>query len=437
MRRFLTTIAAAAFAACLSLSGCATNPVTGKSQVVLMSEQQELEMGKAYYPVTTQLSEGELPHREVQNLVTRVGMKMARASERPNQPWEFNVVVSNEPNAYALPGGKLSITRGLISKMESEDQLASVLGHEIGHVTARHSVVSASRNQLLGLVLGVGGAVLQTQGVPGAGAIELAGQVGAALLTTKYSRDQERQADELGFKYMTAAGYNPRAFVETMQILAAAAQREPSKFENLFASHPMTSERIATAEARLASPAAADSRSRAPQTSEFLRAVSPLKEEAPAFALADEAKELSRNRRTREAAERLERAVSMVPNSPILNALWGDTLYDLGDYGRSEQVSDRANSLNPQLFYGRLVNGAANWRLRDLRESIEQLRAAERLVPDTYLVAYFAGRVLEDSGDRRAAAEQFAKVAQATQGQGEYGAYAVGRLREWGYLTSQ
>jgi predicted Zn-dependent protease len=432
MRRFPATIAAA-FAASLALSGCATNPVTGKSQVVLMSEQQELEMGKAYYPITTQLSEGELPHREVQNLVTRVGMKMARASERPNLPWEFNVVDSNEPNAYALPGGKLSITRGLISKMESEDQLASVLGHEIGHVTARHSVVSASRSQLLGLLLGVGGAVLQTQGVPGAGAIELAGQVGAALLTTKYSRDQERQADELGYKYMTAAGYNPRAFVETFQILAAAAQREPSKFENLFASHPMTSERIATAEQRLANdPSIAD---RPTQTSEFLRAVRPLKEEAPAFALADEAKELARNRRPREAAERLERAVSMVPNSPILNALWGDTLFDLGDYPRSEQVSDRSNSLNPQLFYGRLVNGAANWRLRDHREAIDQLRAAERLVPDTYLVAYFAGRTLEDAGDRRAAAEQYAKVAQATQGQGEYGAYAVGRLREWGYLT--
>lgn len=433
MRRFPKTLAAAAFATLLALSGCATNPVTGKSQVVLMSEQQELELGKQYYPITTQLSEGETPHRDVQSLVTRVGMRMARSSERPELPWEFNVVDSNEPNAYALPGGKLSITRGLISKMESEDQLASVLGHEIGHVTARHSVVSASRSQLLGLLLGVGGAVLQTQGVPGAGAIELAGQVGAALLTTKYSRDQERQADELGYKYMTAAGYNPRAFVETFQILSAAAQREPSKFETLFASHPMTSERIATAEQRLANdPSVAN---RPAQTAEFRRAVGPLKEEAPAFALADEARELARNRRTREAADRFERAVSMVPNSPILNALWGDTLFDLGDFGRSEQVSDRANSLNAQLFYGRLVNGAANWRLRDHREAIEQLRAAERLVPDTYLVAYFAGRVLEDAGDRRAAAEQYAKVAQATQGQGEYGQYAVGRLREWGYLT--
>ena len=435
MRRFPATLAAATLALLVGISACATNPVTGKKQVVLMSEQQELEMGKAYYPITTQLSEGPTPHRDVQSLVNRVGMRMARASERPNLPWEFNVVDSNEPNAYALPGGKLSITRGLISKMETEDQLASVLGHEIGHVTARHSVVSASRSQLLGLLLGVGSAVLQTQGVPGAGAIELAGQVGAALLTTKYSRDQERQADELGYKYMTAAGYNPRAFVETFRILAAAAEREPSKFENLFASHPMTSERIATAEQRLASdPSLAN---RPPQTSEFVRAVRPLKEEAPAFALADEAKELARNRRTREAADRFERAVSMVPGSPILNALWGDTLFDLGDFGRSEQVSDRANSLNPELFYGRLVNGAASWRLRDLRESIEQLRVAERLVPDTYIVAYFAGRVLEDAGDRRAAAEQYAKVAQATQGQGEYGQYAVGRLREWGYLTSQ
>ena len=435
MRRFPKTLAAAAFAALLALSGCATNPVTGKSQVVLISEQQELEMGKQYYPITTQLSEGETPHRDVQTLVTRVGMRMARSSERPDLPWEFNVVDSNEPNAYALPGGKLSITRGLISKMESEDQLASVLGHEIGHVTARHSVVSASRSQLLGLLLGVGGAVLQTQGVPGAGAIELAGQVGAALLTTKYSRDQERQADELGMKYMTAAGYNPRAFVETMQILAAAARREPSKFETLFASHPMTSERIATAEQRIASGYAAEAQNRAPQTAEFRRALAPLKEEAPAFALADEARELARTRRTREAADRFDLAVAMVQNSPILNALWGDTLYDLGDFGRSEQVSDRANSLNPQLFYGRLVNGAASWRLRDYREAIEQLRADERLVPNTYLVAYFAGRALEDLGDRRAAAEQYAKVVQATQGQGEYGQYAVMRLREWGYLT--
>jgi predicted Zn-dependent protease len=435
MMRFSATLAATVIAALFAFSACSTNPVTGKSQVVLVSEQQEVELGKQYFPIATQLSEGETPHREVQELVTRVGMKMARTSERPNLPWEFSVVDSNQPNAYALPGGKISVTRGMVSKMESEDQLASVVGHEIGHVTAKHAVVSESRNQLLGAVLGVGGAVLQGTGTPGAGAIQLAGQIGATLLVQKYSRDQERQADELGMKYMTAAGYNPRAFVETMQILAAGAKSEPSKFETLLASHPITSERVATAEQRLASGYGSEAQRRAPQTEQFRRAVAPLKEEAPAFALADEAKELARNRRTREAAERLERAVSMVPRSPILNALWGDPLYDLGDYRRSEEVSDRANSLNPELFYGRLVNGAANWRLRNNAKSMEQLRAAERLVPGTVLVAYFAGRNFEDMGDRRAAAEQYAKVAQATQGQGEFGQYAVGRLREWGYAS--
>lgn len=421
-------------AAAFAVAACATNPVTGKSQVVLMSEQQEIAAGQQYYPMTTQMSEGETPHREVQELVTRVGMKMARNSERPNLPWEFNVVDSNEPNAYALPGGKLSITRGLISKMESEDQLASVIGHEIGHVTARHAVVQASRQQVLGALLGVGGAVLEGTGTPGAGAISMAGQVGATLLVQKYSRDQERQADELGMKYMTAAGYNPRAMVETFEILQAASKQEPSKFETLLASHPVTSERIATSQQRLAS-GYTEAQTRPLNTSDFRRAVAPIREEAPAFALADEAREFARNRRTREAEERLARAASMVPNSPILNALWSDVLYDLGDPRRSEEVSDRANSLNPQLYYGRLVNGAANWRLRDLREAMNQLTIAERLVPDTLLVAYFAGRVLEDSGDRQGAARQYAKVAQATQGQGEYGAYAVTRLREWGLIS--
>jgi predicted Zn-dependent protease len=248
--------------------GCSTNPVTGKSELVLMSEQEEVAAGKQFYPITTQLSEGETPQRDVQSLVSRVGRKMAESSERPGLPWEFNVVDSNEPNAYALPGGKLSITRGLISKMESEDQLASVLGHEIGHVTARHAVVSATRQQLLGAALGVGGVVLQSRGTPGAGAIALAGQIGATLLVQKYSRDQERQADELGMKYMTAAGYNPRAFVETMQILQAAASQQPSKFESLFASHPVTSERIATAQNRLSS-GYTEAQTRRSRTEEF------------------------------------------------------------------------------------------------------------------------------------------------------------------------
>ncbi len=408
---------------------CATNPVTGKSELVLISENEEIAQGIESYPVATQMSEGETPHAEIRRLVQEVGQKMARNCERPSLPWAFNVVDSNDPNAYALPAGKISITRGLLTKLESEDQLAAVLGHEIGHVTARHSVVAQSRGALLGLVLGVGGVVLDARETAGAGGILLAGHLGAALLTTKYSRDQERQADELGMRYMTAAGYNPRAFVETMQVLQAAAQQEPSKFEALFSSHPLTAERIATARQRLAS-GYTEVQTRKISTAAFARAVAPLKSEAPAFALAEEGRALARKSETALAAQKFEQAVKAVPGSPILNALWADALYDLRDFERSQEIASRA----PGLFYGRLVGGAANWQLRRFRESLGELDAAERLVPGTVLVAYFRGRDYEDLGDRQAAAEQYGKVAQATQGRGEYGVYAALRLREWGYL---
>ncbi len=415
-----------------ALAACQENPVTGKKQLVLISQEQEVEQGNQIYPVATQLSHGETPHPETQSFVQRVGGGLARMSERPDLPWQFNVVDHNDPNAYSLPGGKVSFTRGLLSRLASEDQVAAVLGHEIGHVAARHAVAAASRQALIGLVLNVSGSVLQGRRNQGPGAILMAERAGAALLLTKYSRDQERQADELGMKYMASAGYNPKAFLEVMQILERAQEREPSRVEVLFASHPLTSERIATAQQRLAS-GYSEEQKRAVRVADFEPAIAPIRAEAPAFGFADEARKLVERDDTAAAAQRLERAVAMVPESPILNALWSDSLYDLDQYRESEQISARA----PNLYYGRLVNGAANWRLKNDREALASLEVAEKLVPGTALVAYFRGRAEEDLGDRDAAAADYVKVAKATQGQGPYGEYAVTRLREWGYLKQE
>jgi predicted Zn-dependent protease len=419
------------FSVAAALAGCQENPVTGKKQLVLISQEQEIEQGNQIYPVATQLSHGETPHRETQSFVETVGGGLARSSERPDLPWQFNVVDHNDPNAYSLPGGKVSFTRGLFSRLSSEDQVAAVLGHEIGHVAARHAVSAASRQALIGLVISVSGSVLQGRRNQGPGAILMAERAGAALLLTKYSRDQERQADELGMKYMAKAGYNPKAFVEVMQILERAQEREPSRLEALLASHPLTTERIATAEQRLAS-GFVEEQKRDMRAADFDRAAAPIRAEMPAFVLADEARKLVEKQETAAAVQRLEHAVAMVPESPILNALWSDSLYDLGQYARSEQISARA----PNLYYGRLVNGAANWRLKNDREALASLELAEKLVPGTVLVAYFRGRVEEDLGDRDAAAADYVKVAKATQGQGPYGQYALTRLQEWGYVQS-
>ena len=195
--------------------GCAVNPATGARQLSLVSESQEIAMGREYDPqVVSQM--GLYPDSALQRYVSNLGMQMARASERPNLPWSFRVLDDPLVNAFAVPGGFIYITRGILAHMDSEAELAGILGHEIGHVTARHSVNQMSRQQLAQLGLGVGMILrpeLQQFG-------DLAG-AGLGLLFLKYGRDDEYESDDLGVRYMRQAGYNPRELASVFRTLAA------------------------------------------------------------------------------------------------------------------------------------------------------------------------------------------------------------------------
>ena len=185
---------------------CATNPVTGKRQLALVSEAQEIEMGRQAAQQVAQTL-GFIEDDGLQALVQRVGTRLAADSERPSLPWEFHVVDDPTPNAFALPGGFIYVTRGMVTLMTSEAQLASVLGHEVGHVTARHSVAQISQQQLAQIGLGLGSifspAVQQLSSALGAG---------LQLLFLRHGRDDERQADELGFRYIRTHGYDVQEF---------------------------------------------------------------------------------------------------------------------------------------------------------------------------------------------------------------------------------
>ena len=176
-------------------------------------------MGREYDPqVVSQM--GLYPDSALQQYVSSLGMEMARASERPNLPWSFRVLDDPLVNAFAVPGGFIYITRGILAHMDSEAELAGILGHEIGHVTARHSVNQMSRQQLAQLGLGVGMILrpeLQQFG-------DLAG-AGLGLLFLKYGRDDEYESDDLGVRYMRRAGYNPRELASVFRTLAALSPR--------------------------------------------------------------------------------------------------------------------------------------------------------------------------------------------------------------------
>ncbi len=241
---------AAALALTLALANCATNPVTGNQNFVMVSESQEIKIGRAEDPKVRQ-EYGVYGNAALQQYVSETGQKLARASHRPGLEYHFTVVDSPEVNAFALPGGYIYITRGILSFLNSEAELAAVLGHELGHVTARHSVqqISASTAAQVGAsILQI--FVPQAGGALGDTAINL---LGGALLSG-YGREHELEADRLGAEYLARTGYDPQAMVKVVGVLknqelfdaevAKSEGREPRAYHAVFASHPDNDTRL-------------------------------------------------------------------------------------------------------------------------------------------------------------------------------------------------
>src|SRR5215203_4845517 len=231
---------AGCLAALLVLASCSTNPATGKSQVALISEQQEIAMGKE---ADTQIQQqlGLYPDQELQAYVNRIGQKLAAASERPNLPWTFRVVDDPVVNAFALPGGFIYVTRGLLTHLTSEAELASVIGHEIGHVTGRHSVEQMSKAQLA-QVGQIAGMVLRPELAQQFGNLA---QQGLGLLFLKYGRDDEREADDLGLRYMAREQYDPREMAGVFEVLKRVSEAEGAgRIPGWMSTHPTPENRI-------------------------------------------------------------------------------------------------------------------------------------------------------------------------------------------------
>jgi predicted Zn-dependent protease len=227
-------------------SGCARNPVTGQLQLALVPESQEIQMGQeASQQVIATM--GLVEDQALQDYVRELGNRMAADSERPHLPWSFGVVDDPTPNAFALPGGPIFLTRGMMNLMSSEAQLASVLGHEIAHVTARHHVTRISRAQLAQIGLGVGGILFPNLAALG----DLAG-LGLQLVFLSHSRDAERQADDLGFDYTLAQGWDVREMSDVFVTLQRLGDAQRSAIPSWLMTHPSPGDRVAAVEQRLA-----------------------------------------------------------------------------------------------------------------------------------------------------------------------------------------
>jgi predicted Zn-dependent protease len=231
----------------LALGGCATNPVTGGKDVVTISEAQEIEIGRKAHPQILQ-QYGRYEDEALQQYVNTIGQRIAVKSHRPKLQYTFTVLDSDEVNAFALPGGYVYITRGIMAYLNSEAELTAVLGHEVGHVTARHAV----RQQTGATAAGVGATLVGI--LTGSGDLANVANMAGQALISGYGRDMELEADQLGAEYLSRVGYEPEAMIDVVRLLknqemlevqmARQENRQPRVYHGVFSSHPDNDTRL-------------------------------------------------------------------------------------------------------------------------------------------------------------------------------------------------
>jgi beta-barrel assembly-enhancing protease len=213
--------------------GCGSMPI-------LISTEQEIALGVEAAPQFEEQLGGRVPNERLQTYVQSVGQTVAKESGR-DVPYDFVLVNEEVPNALALPGGKIFLTAGLMKLMENEQQLAAVLGHETAHVARRHNVRMIQNQMGVSVLASLAGKAGGEYG----GAAEAGTKIAGAMSNLSYSREYEFEADQYGAEYIQAAGYNPYGMVQLLELLLSLHEQEPGKLEQMFMTHPLTTERVA------------------------------------------------------------------------------------------------------------------------------------------------------------------------------------------------
>ncbi len=406
----------------LSLGACAVNPVTGKTELMMVSSAQEIEMGKQNY-VPMQQSQGGAydVDPELTRYVQGVGSRVAEESG-VDLPYEFVVLNNSVPNAWALPGGKIAINRGLLTELQSEAELAAVLGHEAVHAAARHTARQISRSQMM--QIGVAATAIATSdsdyGNLYAGGAGLLAQLGLS----KYGRSAELESDFYGMQYMSEAGYDPQGAVTLQQTFVRLSEgRDPDWLSGLFASHPPSEERVRTNIATAATLPGGGISGR----DEYQAVMKKTMATKPAYDAYDEGRKALSEKKPDEALALANKAIDLYDGEAHFHSLRGDIRLSADKYDMAITNYTRAIARREGFFYYHLQRGLANKELGQTDSAVTDLNRSLELLPTA--PAHFAlGDIAEKRGDHPEAIEHYKVVAQAGGDYGKQGMAALAKL---------
>jgi len=413
----------------LSLAACGTNPVTGKTELQFVSEASEISLGERNYAPTRQSEGGDFTLDEALTpYVNEIGQKLAAVSDR-KLPYEFKVLNSSVPNAWALPGGKIALNRGLLTELKSEAELAAVLGHEIVHAAARHGARAQERGTLLqvGMVAAqVGVAVSNTDSPLANIAIEGAG-IGAAMVQMKYGRDQESEADQYGMLYMQRAGYDLNAAVTLQETFVRLSNEGGAKgkswIDGLFASHPPSEQRVQQNKATVAKMKASGGELGAAR---YMQMTAALRQMKPGYDKYDQALAAANKKDFATAKKLGAEAMAILPREARIQQLLGDIA--LAEKRNADAVPyyEKALSLDGNYFGPYLGEGIAQYRLGNKPKSEQLLARSNELLPNAP-AAFFLGNIARERGDANGAMKLYQLAAGS---ESEYGQLAASEFQK-------
>ena len=412
--------------------GCAVNPVTGKQQLMLVSESEEKQIDKVNSPHQFSADYGPVQDNKLTEYISGVGTLVGNVTHRSSMPYRYIPLNATYVNAYTFPAGSIGITRGILLELKSEAALAALIGHELGHVNARHTAQAMSKSVLTSLALaGLSSAASDL----GEGAEELAGglgQIAAGALLASYSRDNEREADSLALKYMVRAQYGPRGHLELMDMLRNLNKHNPSAIELMFATHPMSQERYNTSKKALdkMDHSTADlplNRERYMDNTASLRAI------APAIKQMQKGDSLMKKGKYSEARNHYSDALRKAPGDYVALLSMAKCLISLKDFPPARQYAVDANGVYPDEPQALHILGMSELFLKKYDQAHTRFLGYEKILPGNPNTVFYIGLSAEKMGDQKEAANRYYAYLKKVN-RGEKAEYAYSRLKKWGYV---
>lgn len=393
----------------LQLQSCTVNPVTGKQELSWIDENWERKIGEQHYGFQQQAGGGPyVIDPDLTLYVRSVGKNLAQYSTRAHLPYDFVVLNDSSANAWALPGGKIAINRGLLVALKDEAELAAVLAHEIVHADARHT----AQSQEVGSLLQVGQLAANVL-LSNSGYNSKALQQGIAYTglygQTSYSRSRELEADLYGMRYMSAAGYDPEAAVSLQEtFMELSKNRSNDAFSMLFASHPPSRARVAANEQTAWQLPRGGKRGK----ERYQQEISALMKRKPAYDLSDKAKKAIGEQQYAEAIKLAEQAIAIEPRESEFHEVKGVALSKLNRSADALKSYDRAVALNDRYYAPMLRRGILRTELKSFQAAEQDLKQSLELAP-TQIAFIKLGEISEQKNDCAGARQYYQQASQA------------------------